>query len=392
MQSKDSDDVVPVDDGALLVDGEHPVAVAVERDTEVEVVLGHRSLQSAQVGRAAALVDVRPIRLNADRRDDRAESLERARRDLAVGAVGAVDADLEAGEVRAEALDDVIEVAVVRNADAIDLAAARCSRVEQRLDLLLVLVAQLLPLAVEELDAVVLRRIVRCGDHGSDVQRQQRDRRCREYSRQDGGAAGRRDAATQRLFELDAGCARVPTDEHAASSRPERDRLAEPLDQLGCQALADNPADAVCSEVSASHRRAELTRPRAGPSTQMPSAKEECASGRGDRALRALRDATTQANQALKAQLSALAELRRLARLVQTGLLPLDDPRGPREVLLDRPSVEPRRPVTRPQDHAGNRRLSLAGSLVLRDLRLWWHQSSNGSGLGACASCGCSGP
>src|SRR6266498_1489302 len=69
--------------------------------------------------------------------------------------------------------------------------------------------------------------------------------------------------------------------------------------------------------------------------------------------------------------------------------LPVD---GPREVLLNRPSVEPRRPVTRPQDHAGNRRLSLAGSLVLRDLRLWWHQSSHGSGLGACASCGCSGP
>jgi hypothetical protein len=58
--------------------------------------------------------------------------------------------------VRAEPLEHVLEVAVRRDADLVDLAAARPGLVEQRLDLLLLLVGQLLAVAVEELDAVVL--------------------------------------------------------------------------------------------------------------------------------------------------------------------------------------------------------------------------------------------
>src|SRR6266511_5765616 len=61
----------------------------------------------------------------------------------------------------------------------------------------------------------------------------------------------------------------------------------------------------------------------------------------------------------------------------------------PREVLLDRPAVEPRRAVAGTQDHARDGRLALTGPLILRELT---HLPSNGSGFGACASCGCSGP
>src|SRR6266508_4318520 len=63
--------------------------------------------------------------------------------------------------------------------------------------------------------------------------------------------------------------------------------------------------------------------------------------------------------------------------------------RGPREVLLDRATVEPRRPVAGPEDDTCDRRIALAGTEVLRDLA---HLPSNGSGFGTCASCGCSGP
>src|SRR5262249_1707994 len=64
----------------------------------------------------------------------------------------------------------------------------------------------------------------------------------------------------------------------------------------------------------------------------------------------------------------------------------------PREVLLDRPPVEPGAAVARPQDHSCDRRLPLARAEVLRDVRLRHRRFSRGGGLGACASWGCSGP
>ena len=98
-----------------LVDGEHPVAVAVERDAEVEPAVRRRSAAGrARVGRAAADVDVRAVRLVADRVHLCAELLERPRRDPGVGAVRAVDRDPQPRQVGAEPLDDVLEVAVGR--------------------------------------------------------------------------------------------------------------------------------------------------------------------------------------------------------------------------------------------------------------------------------------
>ena len=38
VEREDRDDVISVDHFAVLVDGEHPVAVAVERDAEIEPV------------------------------------------------------------------------------------------------------------------------------------------------------------------------------------------------------------------------------------------------------------------------------------------------------------------------------------------------------------------
>ena len=90
-----------------------------------------------EVGRAAADVDVRPVRLVADRDDLGAELLERLRREARIGAVRAVDPDAEAAEVGPEALEHVLEVAVCGHLDPVDLAAAGCRAVEQRLDLLL---------------------------------------------------------------------------------------------------------------------------------------------------------------------------------------------------------------------------------------------------------------
>ena len=94
---------------------------------------------------------------------------------------------------------------------------------------------------------------MRRGDDGAEVEREQRDGRRRKHAREHRGAAGGRDAARERLLELDAGGARVAPDEDAAAAGPERDGLAELLDELGRQALADDAADTVGAEVATRH-------------------------------------------------------------------------------------------------------------------------------------------
>src|SRR5690242_10419725 len=143
----------------------------------------------------------------------------------------------------------MLQIAVRRDPDLVDLAAARARLVEQGLDLLLLVVGQLLTVAIEELDAVVLGRVVRRGDHAAEIERQQRDGRRRQDSGDDRIAAGRRDAPRERLLELDPRRARVTSDEDAAAPGPERRRLPQALHEVRRQVLADDATDPVRAEV-----------------------------------------------------------------------------------------------------------------------------------------------
>jgi hypothetical protein len=93
MKREHGEDRVAVDGVPSRVDREHPIAVAVERDAEVGPDARHGVLQRPQVCRARVDVDVRPVRLVADRVHLRAQLLERFRRELRVRAVRAVDDD-----------------------------------------------------------------------------------------------------------------------------------------------------------------------------------------------------------------------------------------------------------------------------------------------------------
>ena len=74
---------------------------------------------------------------------------------------------------------DVLEVArqPARRALSMPPPSSRRRSVEQRLDLLLLLVGELAAVAVEELDAVVLGRVVRGGDDDAEVERRAARRR-----------------------------------------------------------------------------------------------------------------------------------------------------------------------------------------------------------------------
>ena len=113
-------------------------------------------------------------------------------------------ANLQPAQIGAEALDDVLEVAVGRHLDAIDLAAAGGLRLHQRLDLELGRVGELAPVVVEELDPVVLGRVVRGGDDDAQIERQQGHRRRRQHAAEHRHSARLDDAARERLLELDA--------------------------------------------------------------------------------------------------------------------------------------------------------------------------------------------
>ena len=75
------------------------------------------------------------------------------------------------------------------------------ARVEERLDLLLLGVDELLPVAVEELDAVVLGRVVRRGDDDAEVEPEQRDRGRRQHPAEHRVAACGDDTARERILE-----------------------------------------------------------------------------------------------------------------------------------------------------------------------------------------------
>ena len=183
--------------------------------------------------------------------------LEGLRREPGVRAVRAVDGDPQPGQIGAEALDDVLEVRVGRDLDVLDLPLVDPGRRgEQLLDLLLGHVRELVPLRVEELDAVVLRRVVRRGDDDAEIEREQRDRGSRQHAAEDAVAAGGDHAARERLLELDAGGARVAADEHLRRAGPERRGAAEALDELGRDELAHDAAHPIGAEVLACHDEA----------------------------------------------------------------------------------------------------------------------------------------
>src|SRR5262249_28767969 len=157
------------------------------------------------------------------------------------------------GEVAPEPLDDVLEVAVGRNAYVIDLASTGPRLVQKPLDPLLCRVAELAAVAVEELDPVVLGWVVRRGDDDAEVEREQRHRGGRQDAGDDRVAACLDDTAGQGRLELRPRGARVAEYEDAAAVGPERGGLAEPLDKLGRQVLPDNTPHAVGAEVASRH-------------------------------------------------------------------------------------------------------------------------------------------
>ena len=246
-------------------------------DAHVGARLLHQLAQRAEVGGAALDVDVVAVVVVVDDDDLGTQAAQRRRARERGGAVAGVERDRQALEVDALLADGahrVLDVHLARlvhlDGDA-QLGAARhggvlvarlarthdsafeAALLDERLDLVLDRVGQLEALRIEQLDAVVLRRIMGCGDdraaRGVELADQQRHRRRRDDARQKRRAARAGDAGDHRRLQHVAGKARVLAD-HDRLAEKRHGGLAEPVCQLAGELGVRHAANAVGSEKS----------------------------------------------------------------------------------------------------------------------------------------------
>jgi hypothetical protein len=243
--------------------------VAVERDADVTLFANHRLANQIEMHRAAFVIDVDAVGIDADRHHLGAELFENLGADLVARAVGAIDRDAHRFEARGarHAGLQKNQVASDRVVDARGLAdvAVRCAPVRQcavvenqLLDFRLELVVELEAVAREKLDAVVLERIVRRGNHHARIRTHTSSKksytRCRQRADQPYVDAHRTDSRGDRGFEHVARQARVLADENLAmaSMRAAKD-VRERAPQLhrglrGNRLFVRDPAHAVGAE------------------------------------------------------------------------------------------------------------------------------------------------
>ena len=164
-------DLVAVDDPARCIHCEHSVGVTVEREPDVGSRREHGLANAVRMLRPTAIVDVATVGRDVDRDDVRTQRLERPGSDGVRGAVGPVDDQRHPVEAAAlHRRDQPVDVAIAE--PLVDRHVTGLRRglevvlVEVPLDLRLHLVRQLAATCREQLDAVVLVRVVRGGDDG----------------------------------------------------------------------------------------------------------------------------------------------------------------------------------------------------------------------------------
>ena len=272
MQGDQRHQLVAVDYDPVAVDGEDAVAVAVEG--EARVVPVHALGQLLDVSRAAVQVDVAAVGLRPPRRPrpPPGGGRSRGRRRRWPRSHSRAGCACPTGRGRGSAAR---ARAGSRRARRAALARDRCClrrpRV-RRLDPLLLVVVELHALGAEELDPVVLVRVVRRRYDRRHVEavapHEHRRARRGQHAAQQRMTAARRDAGRERGLEHLARLARVADDQDLG--RMGRGDLCcrppQPQSEVGGQELARDPADAVRAEEGHGRSSASRTAAACGPS------------------------------------------------------------------------------------------------------------------------------
>src|SRR5882757_223558 len=265
-----SQKLVAVDHMAALVDQDDAIGIAIERDADIGAHLAHLLAQRFRRGRAAFLVDVETIGIDAHRDDVGAKLPQRFRHHLVGSPVGTIDHHAQSVErelARQRTLGE-FDVAVMDAVDAAGAAEAGALRqmavdrlVEQLLDLLLDIVGQFEALRAEQLDAVVLEQVVGRRNHHAEISAhrlgQHRDRRRRDRAEQQHVHADRGKAGHHGVFDHVAGKARVLADDDAvaviAALKYQPGRLPHLERELRCDETIGAAPNPVGTEIFAAH-------------------------------------------------------------------------------------------------------------------------------------------
>ena len=226
-------DLVTVDLLAVLVGQDHPVGVAVQGDAQIGTARSHGRLHAFGMGGAAFVVDVGTVGVDADGDHLGAQLPQNLGRNLVGGAVGAIDDDLQPVQPQAprEGVLDEFDVAAGLVAQPAGPAQAGGVRqllavavLDDRLDRRFDRIGQLEPVRSEQLDAVVLVRVVRGRDHDAQIGPQRAGQhghgRGRQWPEQDHVQAHGDEPGGQRRFDHVAGQAGVLTDHHGMAVIP----------------------------------------------------------------------------------------------------------------------------------------------------------------------------
>ncbi len=263
--------LVAVHDMAALVHDQHAVGVAIERNADVGAHLAHLARQRRQVGGTAIFIDVEAIRIDADGNHVGAQFPQRARRDFVGGAVGAIDDNAQAFERHGLGQRQLgeFDVAILHAVDALGAAEIGAFGellgeigIDQLFDLGFHFVTELVAVRSEQLDAVVVERIVRSRDHdakiGAHRARQHADRRRRDWAGQQHIHADRGEACDQRVLDHVAGQTGVLADQDAVTVLTVPEDQSCGLADLERQFRGNDPVgkatNAVSPEITTNHQ------------------------------------------------------------------------------------------------------------------------------------------
>ena len=245
---------------ALFVDDDHTVAVTVECEANVGFSIDHQPLKRPRRGCSAAIVDVLAVGCVKKSEDLRAGMCEHGGRDAVRRAVRAIKSDPHAIQLRGHREKEVLVLPHQATciADQADPALGRTRKHvligHPALDLFLRYVGELLRAVVEELDAVVRRRVMRRAD---DRPRDEltsfgevREAGGRDVADKPHLHADRAQTRGERAFEHPPASSSVPADDDRVAAAPEDvpRRATEPERELRREVEIRHTANAIGTE------------------------------------------------------------------------------------------------------------------------------------------------
>ena len=269
LRRTDNENVVAVNQVPCLINTETAIRITVVGYPDICPILVHSSAQRVKMRRAAAIVDVHPIRKRMNHLDVGTEAAQYLRHRLIGCTVCTVENNLHAIKPLRTCTQYIVDVliqkivAVLYHADILSrracLMIAVLQLADKSLQLILYGIGQLVAVTAKELDAVIGERIVGCRDHNARVHLMLTceigNRRRRYDPCEKGNPPCRADPRCQCCLEHLARDTRISADQNARAHlgmcpEIERRRASEMICQLRCKLCICDTTHAVRSKKS----------------------------------------------------------------------------------------------------------------------------------------------